>query len=49
VVHEVLAWLTLLACVFALGREYEVLGQNNRLIAEAGKRRADSGGQAQPL
>jgi hypothetical protein len=49
VVHEGLAWLTLLACVFALGREYEVLGQNNRLIAEAGKRRADSGGQAQAL
>jgi len=50
VVHEGLAWLTLLVCMFALGREYEVLGENNRLIAEAGKRRrADPEGQAQPL
>jgi hypothetical protein len=38
-VHEGLAWATLLACVVALVREYQVLGENNRLIAEAGARR----------
>src|SRR5262245_38226640 len=37
-VHEVLAWTTLVACVVALHREYRVLGENNRLIAEAGLR-----------
>jgi hypothetical protein len=38
-VHEVLAWTTLLCCAYALVREYQVLGENNRLIAEAGRRR----------
>jgi hypothetical protein len=42
--HQGLAWLTLLVCTLALVREYEVLGENNRLIAEAGRRRrADPG------
>lgn len=38
-VHEVLSWLTLLVCVYALWREWDVLGENNRLIEEAGIRR----------
>ena len=38
-VHEGLAWLTLVMCLLTLGREYQVLGENNRLIAEAGARR----------
>jgi hypothetical protein len=38
-VHEGLAWLTLLVCLFALRREYQALGENNRLIFEAGQRR----------
>jgi uncharacterized membrane protein len=38
-VHEALAWTTLLVCVLALHREYRVLGENNRLIAEAASRR----------
>ena len=42
VVHEGLAWLTLATCVYALFREYQVLGDNNRLIAEAASRREDS-------
>ena len=41
-VHEVLAWLTLLTCLFALQREWRVLGDNNRLIAEAALRREDN-------
>ena len=41
-VHEVAAWTTLLTCLFALGREYRVLGDNNRLIGEAASRREDS-------
>ena len=41
VVHEVLAWTTLATCVYALFREYQVLGDNNRLIAEAASRRED--------
>jgi hypothetical protein len=40
VVHEGLAWLTLAVCLVALQREWAVLGENNRLIAEAGSRRA---------
>jgi hypothetical protein len=44
-VHEVLAWLTLLTCLFTLQREWRVLGDNNRLIAEAALRREDT---AQP-
>jgi hypothetical protein len=38
-VHEILAWLTFFVCLVALFREWEVLGANNRLIAEAGTRR----------
>jgi hypothetical protein len=38
--HGVLAWTTLIVCLAALGREYLVLGENNRLIEEAGLRRA---------
>jgi hypothetical protein len=45
-VHEALAWATLAVCVWALWREYQVLGENNRLIAEAGRRRAGSGAPA---
>jgi len=40
-VHEGLAWTTLLVCVVALYREYVVLGENNRLIAEAASRGED--------
>ena len=43
-VHEGLAWLTLLTCAFALHREWRVLGDNNRLIAEAALRQEDSPG-----
>jgi hypothetical protein len=39
-VHEGLAWLTFVVCAYALRREWEVLGENNRLIEEAGTRRA---------
>jgi hypothetical protein len=38
-VHHVLAWATLVTCGVTLWREYLVLGENNRLIAEAGERR----------
>jgi hypothetical protein len=41
-IHHGTAWVTLLVCVFALYREYRVLGENNRLIAEAASRREDS-------
>ena len=41
-VHEGLAWLTLLTCAFTLQREWRVLGDNNRLIAEAALRREDN-------
>jgi len=37
-VHEGLAWLTFAVCVATLFREYRVLGANNRLIDEAGRR-----------
>ena len=36
--HAGLAWVTLFTCVVALHREYRVLGENNRLIEEAGIR-----------
>jgi hypothetical protein len=39
IVHEGLAWLTFAVCVYTLFREWQVLGENNRLIAEAGARR----------
>ena len=42
-VHHATAWLTVLLCAVALQREYRVLGDNNRLIAEAASRREDSG------
>lgn len=38
-VHETLAWTTLAFCVLTLHREYRALGDNNRLIGEAGQRR----------
>lgn len=38
-VHEGLAWTTFAVCCYALYREYQVLGENNRLIAEAGEKR----------
>ena len=38
-VHEGLAWTTLAVCCYALHREYQVLGDNNRLIEEAALRR----------
>ena len=41
-VHEATAWMTLLTCVLALVRSYRVLGDNNRLIAEAATRREDN-------
>jgi hypothetical protein len=37
--HGTIAWLTLAVCGLALFREYAVLGHNNRLIDEAGRRR----------
>jgi hypothetical protein len=37
--HGLLAWTTLAVCLAALGREYAVLGENNRLIDEAALRR----------
>ena len=46
-VHEVLAWVTLGTCLYTLYREWQVLGDNNRLIAEAALRREDSPGPAQ--
>jgi hypothetical protein len=39
VVHEGLSWTTFAVCAYALFREWQVLGDNNRLIAEAGVRR----------
>ena len=41
-VHEGSPGLTLAVCVVALFREYQVLGENNRLIAEAASRREDT-------
>ena len=43
-VHEGLAWLTFAVCAYALWREWEVLGDNNRLIEEAGLRRNEKAG-----
>ncbi len=42
-IHEGLSWLTLVVCGLALVREYQVLGDNNRLIAEAARRRRTPG------
>lgn len=42
--HEGLAWITFAVCALTAVREYQVLGENNRLIAEAAaRRRADPG------
>lgn len=41
--HGLLGWATLIVCVAALVREYLVLGENNRLIEEAGLRRSRRG------
>jgi hypothetical protein len=43
-VHLALAWTTVATCLLALWREYQVLGDNNRLIAEAASRRRDTSG-----
>jgi hypothetical protein len=43
-VHEGLAWLTFVVCAYALWREWQVLGDNNRLIEEAGLRRNERAG-----
>ena len=40
--HGVIAWGTLATCLLAVYREYRVLGDNNRLIAEAASRREDT-------
>jgi hypothetical protein len=40
--HGGLAWATLLVCALALFREWQVIGENNRLIAEAGRKRTAS-------
>jgi hypothetical protein len=37
--HGLLGWTTLLVCLMTLWREHAVLGDNNRLIEEAGLRR----------
>jgi hypothetical protein len=37
-VHGGLGWLTLAVCALALYREWRALGDNNRLIAELGRR-----------
>lgn len=42
-VHEILSWTTFAVCVYALFREWQVLGDNNRLIAEAAARRRTEG------
>jgi hypothetical protein len=39
VLHEGVAWTTFAVCCYALFREYQVLGDNNRLIDEAANRR----------
>ncbi len=37
--HQAMAWTTFAVCCYALYREYQVLGDNNRLIEEAANRR----------
>lgn len=41
-IHELLAWTTFAFSALTLHREYRALGDNNRLIAEAGRRRASA-------
>ena len=41
-VHHLLAWATFLVSSVALWREYLALGETNRLIDEAGRKRATS-------
>ena len=38
-VHESFGWTTFAVCCYALYREYQVLGDNNRLIEEAASKR----------
>ena len=38
-VHEAFSWTTFAVCCYALYREYQVLGDNNRLIEEAASKR----------
>jgi hypothetical protein len=38
-VHHAVGWTTFAVCCYALVREYQVLGDNNRLIAEAADKR----------
>jgi hypothetical protein len=45
-VHSILSWSTLAVCVVALYREYRVLGDNNRLIAEAAAKRGKTAAPA---
>jgi len=45
--HAGVAWLTLVVCLATLLREYRVLGENNRLIDEAGRRRRVGGSAPQ--
>ena len=40
-IHNVLAWVTWVVCVVTLWREYLVLGENNKLIDEAARRRRE--------
>ena len=40
--HGMIGWGTLFTCLVAVYREYQVLGDNNRLIAEAASRREDT-------
>ena len=47
-VHSMSAWGTLVVCLIALYREYQVLGANNRLIAEAASRREDTSVRSTP-
>jgi hypothetical protein len=43
--HGGLAWATLAVCLAALWREYQALGENNRLIDEVATRRRSEGSQ----
>lgn len=47
-VHGVVAWSTLAVCLAALWREYQALGENNRLIDEVAARRRSEGPQTRP-
>jgi hypothetical protein len=47
-VHEVTAWVTLVTSVAAFHRAYRVLGDNNRLIAEAATLKEDTALSSRP-